>query len=70
MILFLLGLVVNAQNVANSRYNIYEFISSGGYYGTNTAGIFGPSANAQQAGYILAYPGAPVAVYGTLQFHF
>ena len=61
---------INAQNVANSRYNIYEFISSGGYYGTNSAGIFGPSANAQQAGYILAYPGAPVAVYGTLQFHF
>jgi iron complex outermembrane receptor protein len=61
---------VNAQNVLNTKYNIYEFISSGGYYGTNSAGIFGPSANPEQAGYALAYPGAPVAVYGTLQFHF
>ena len=61
---------INAQNVANSKYNIYEFISSGGYYGTNTAGIFGPTADPTQAGYTMAYPGAPVSVYGSLQFHF
>ena len=61
---------LNAQNVVNSKYNVYEFISSGGYYGTNSAGVFGPTANPEQAGYTMAYPGAPVSVYGSVLFHF
>lgn len=49
---------VDLQNMLNRRYNVYEYISSGGYYGTSSAG------------YTFAYPGAPITVYGTLEFHF
>jgi iron complex outermembrane receptor protein len=45
-------------NVLNNEYNIYEFISSGGYFGTPTGG------------YMLAYPGAPFTAYGGVNFHF
>jgi iron complex outermembrane receptor protein len=55
----------NAQNVANSKYLIYEYISSGGYFGTA-----GNGTPAQSAGYIMAYPGAPVSVYGGITAHF
>ena len=47
-----------ALNVLNKEYNLYEYISSGGYFGT---------AN---NGYILAYPAAPFTVYGGVKFHF
>ena len=49
----------NAQNLTNSKYLIYEFISSGGYFGTASNGPAG-----EGSGYILAYPGAPISVYG------
>ena len=49
---------VNAINLFKNRYNEYEYVSSGGYFGTPTGG------------YILAYPGAPVSVYGTVTAHF
>ncbi|MDE3155796.1 MAG: TonB-dependent receptor [Acidobacteriota bacterium] len=45
-------------NVLNKQYNQYEYISSGGYFGT---------AN---GGYILAYPGAPFTAYAEVGFHF
>jgi iron complex outermembrane recepter protein len=47
-----------ALNVLNKEYNEYEYISSGGYFGT---------AN---GGYILAYPGAPFTFYGGVTVHF
>lgn len=53
-----LTLQVNMQNLLDRRYNIYEYISAGGYYGTSTAG------------YTFAYPGAPFVVYGSIRFHF
>ncbi|MDE3104080.1 MAG: TonB-dependent receptor [Acidobacteriota bacterium] len=56
---------VNAQNLANSKYLIYEYISAGGYYGTA-----GNGTAQQGAGYILAYPGAPITVQGGLTAHF
>ena len=49
---------VTLLNVLNKQYNQYEFISSGGYFGTSTGG------------YTLAYPGAPLTVYGTVGVHF
>ncbi len=55
----------NALNVADSKYLIYEYISSGGYF--STAGNGTP---AESAGYILAYPGAPISVYGGITLHF
>jgi iron complex outermembrane receptor protein len=49
---------LTALNVLNKKYNEYEYISSGGYFGT-------PSG-----GYRLAYPAPPVTVYGGVDFHF
>ncbi|MCF3947515.1 TonB-dependent receptor [Acidiphilium iwatense] len=49
---------LTALNVTNNRYNQYEYISSGGYFGT---------AN---GGYLLAYPGAPFTIYGSIGMHF
>ncbi len=49
---------LNALNIFRNRYNEYEYVSSGGYFGTPTGG------------YILAYPGAPASVYGTITAHF
>ncbi len=56
---------VNALNVFRNRYNEYEYISSGGYFGTagNAPGSYG-------SGYVLAYPGAPASVYGSVAVHF
>ncbi|MHB1023950.1 MAG: carboxypeptidase regulatory-like domain-containing protein [Acidobacteriaceae bacterium] len=49
---------LNALNVLNKKYNEYEYISSGGYFGTPTGG------------YTLAYPAAPATVYGGVSVHF
>ncbi|MBW4027409.1 MAG: TonB-dependent receptor [Acidobacteria bacterium] len=49
---------VMALNVLNKQYNEYEYISSGGYFGTPTGG------------YALAYPAAPFTIYGGATFHF
>ncbi|HEV2221393.1 MAG TPA: TonB-dependent receptor [Candidatus Acidoferrales bacterium] len=52
------NLSLSMQNLFNKKYNNYEYISSGGYFGTTTNG------------YILAYPGAPLSTYGTVSFQF
>jgi iron complex outermembrane receptor protein len=49
---------LNMLNLFNSKTNTYEYISSGGYFGTDTSG------------YINAYPGAPFTVYGALSYQF
>lgn len=59
------NLKLDMLNVANSKYNQYEYISSGGYF----AGMF-PDQNNVPSGYINAYPGAPRAVYGTVSYQF
>ncbi|WP_390881547.1 TonB-dependent receptor domain-containing protein [Candidatus Methylacidiphilum infernorum] len=54
-------------NITDLRYNGYEYITSGGYYGT--AG--NPNVPAAfQAGYLLGYPGAPFTIYGTASASF
>ncbi|HEV2176976.1 MAG TPA: TonB-dependent receptor [Terriglobia bacterium] len=53
-----LNFSVNMLNLFDQRYNIYQYISAGGYYGTSTAG------------YTFAYPGAPFTVYANIGFHF
>ena len=55
---------LNIMNLANERYNEWEYISSGGYF----SGLF-PGSN-YPSGYINAYPGAPRSVYGTLSYQF
>ena len=52
------NLSVDMMNLFNSQYNEWEYISSGGYFGTTTNG------------YINAYPGAPRTVYGTISYQF
>lgn len=52
------NLSIALQNLFNTEYNNYEYISSGGYFGTATNG------------YILAYPGAPLSTYGTISYQF
>jgi iron complex outermembrane recepter protein len=49
---------VDMLNLFDSKYNTYEYISSGGYFGTPTSG------------YINAYPGAPFTLYGTVSYQF
>ena len=49
---------VNMLNLFNKQYNIYQYVSAGGYYGTPTAG------------YTFGYPGAPFTVYGSVRFMF
>lgn len=53
-----LSFEVNMLNLLNKQYNIYQYVSAGGYYGTSTAG------------YIFGYPGAPFTVYGSVHFAF
>jgi iron complex outermembrane recepter protein len=53
-----INLGVDLMNLFNSQYNEWEYISSGGYFGTATNG------------YINAYPGAPRTVYGTITYQF
>ena len=52
------NLSLNIMNLFGSQYNQWEYISSGGYFGTTTSG------------YINAYPGAPRTVYGTITYQF
>ena len=49
---------VDMLNLFNSKANTYEYISSGGYFGTATSG------------YINAYPGAPFTAFGTIAYSF
>lgn len=58
------NLKLDIQNLANAKYNEWEYISSGGYF----SGLF-PSSN-YPSGYINAYPGAPRTVYGTITYQF
>ncbi len=48
----------NMLNLFDKQYNIYEYVSSGGYYGTSTGG------------YTFAYPGVPFTIYGSVHFRF
>ncbi|MGD9895501.1 MAG: TonB-dependent receptor [Candidatus Methylacidiphilaceae bacterium] len=50
-------------NITDLRYNGYEYLTGGGYYGT--AGNANVPA-AYQAGYLLGYPGAPFTIYGSI----
>jgi iron complex outermembrane receptor protein len=50
-------LTLTALNITNKKYNEFEYISSGGYYGVN-------------GGYIQAYPGAPFAIYASIRANF
>ncbi len=59
------NLRVDIMNLANSRYNQFEYISSGGYFGP-----LAPDPNNPPSGYINAYPGAPRSVYGTVSYQF
>jgi iron complex outermembrane receptor protein len=59
------NLRLDLLNLANSKYNEWEYISSGGYF----APLF-PDQNNVPSGYINAYPGAPLAVYGTISYQF
>jgi iron complex outermembrane receptor protein len=52
---------LDVLNLANSKYNENEYISSGGYFS---------ALNPNAAGYINAYPGAPRAIYGTISYQF
>ncbi len=58
------NLRVDMLNLANSKYNQWEYISSGGYFASLFPGNTAPS------GYINAYPGAPLSVYGTITYQF
>jgi len=49
---------LTAQNLLNKQYNSTAYISSGGYFGTNSSG------------YIIANPGAPRSVYLSLTMDF
>ena len=60
-----LELNFNAQNLANSKYLVYEYLSAGGYFGTA-----GNGTPAQSAGYAMAYPGAPITLQGGITAHF
>ena len=59
------NLRMDIMNLANSRYNQYEYITSGGYFAP-----LAPDPNNPPAGYINAYPGAPRAIYGTISYQF
>ncbi len=59
------NLRVDMMNIGNSRYNEYEYISSGGYFAA-----FAPDPNNTPNGYINAYPGAPRTIYGTVTYQF
>ncbi len=59
---------LNAENLLNTKYLIYEYTSFGSYFNTNPNGLTGQTGPV--AGYNIAYPGAPVTVYGGINFHF
>ncbi len=58
-------LQLDIMNLANSQYNEFEYVSSGGYFASLT-----PAGQTTPTGYINAYPGAPRAVYGTVSYQF
>lgn len=60
-----LNLEVDMMNLANSRYNEFEYISSGGYFSS-----LAPDPNNVPNGYLNAYPGAPRSIYGTISYQF
>nr|WP_233444861.1 TonB-dependent receptor [Acidithiobacillus caldus] len=49
---------VDILNIANNHYNEFEYITGGGLLGGDSAGQ------------ILALPGAPLTVYGSISAHF
>lgn len=55
---------LDIMNLADARYNEFEYVSSGAYF----APLF-PTPN-YPSGYINAYPGAPRAVFGTVTYQF
>jgi iron complex outermembrane receptor protein len=59
------NLRLDMLNLANTEYNEFEYVSSGGYF----AALF-PAGQTAPSGYINAYPGAPRAVYGTITYQF
>lgn len=59
------NLELDMMNLANSKYNEWEYVSSGGYF----APLF-PAGQTAPSGYINAYPGAPQAIYGTITYQF
>lgn len=59
------NLQVDVLNLAGTKYNQFEYISSGGYFGP----LF-PDQNNVPTGYINAYPGAPRSIYGTVSYQF
>ncbi len=59
------NLEMNIINLANSKYNQFEYISSGGYFAP-----LAPNPNNVPSGYINAYPGAPRSIYGTITYQF
>jgi iron complex outermembrane receptor protein len=60
-----INLRVDMMNIANSQYNEYAYISSGGYFAS-----LAPDQNNIPNGYINAYPGAPRTIYGTISYQF
>lgn len=59
------NLRIDMMNIANTQYNEYEYVSSGGYFAALAA-----NPNSPPNGYINAYPGAPRTIYGTLTYQF
>jgi iron complex outermembrane receptor protein len=59
------NLRLDMMNIANSQYNEWAYISSGGYFAA-----LAPDPGNPPSGYINAYPGAPRSIYGTLSYQF
>jgi len=59
------NLEVDIMNLANSRYNEFEYISSGGYFSA-----LAPDPNNPPSSYLNAYPGAPRSIYGSISYQF
>ena len=53
-----INLSLSVLNATDNRYNSYLYLSSGGYFGTTNSG------------YGLAYPGAPMTIYGSVGVSF
>ncbi|MDE2450318.1 MAG: TonB-dependent receptor [Gammaproteobacteria bacterium] len=60
-----LKFTVEVDNLADKKYNTTEYVSAGGLYGGGPAPY-----STIGAGAVLAYPGAPRAVYGTVTLDF
>ena len=61
-------LKVEVMNALDKQYNEFEEISGGGIYATSS--VPGATSAAPYVNYLLAYPGAPRAVYGTISVSF